>query len=129
MRFNGNKIAFLPKNCSAAGSFALRPPKPLAAGGPAPRPPSVIPLSHTSFLNTFPKSDICTFQLLVKALSLCKILITCQQATISDLPSYVIFVPQKLPLWKNFDNVIACDLWFRPSPIKNSGYASELKIV
>ena len=43
---------------------------------------------HYSFLNSFPKLDICTFQLLVWALSLCKILVTCQQATILDLPSY-----------------------------------------
>ena len=53
----------------------------------------------------------------------------CKQAiTISDLPSYDIFVPQKLPLWKNFDDVISCDLWFRPPPFKNSGYANELEI-
>ena len=38
---------------------------------------------------------------------------TCQQKTILDLPSYDIFAPQKLPLWKNFDDVISCDLWFR----------------
>ena len=53
----------------------------------------------------------------------------CKQAiTISDLPSYDIFVPQKLPLRKNFDEVISCDLWFRPPPIKNSGYVNELEI-
>ena len=33
---------------------------------------------------------------------------------ISDLPSYDMFVPQQVPLWKNFDDVISCDLWFRP---------------
>ena len=33
---------------------------------------------------------------------------------ISDLPSYDIFVPQKVPLLKIFDDVIACDLWFGP---------------
>ena len=42
--------------------------------------------------------------------------------------SYDIFVSQKFPLWKNFDDVIACDLWFRPLPTKNSGYAYELEI-
>ena len=31
------------------------------AGGPAPRLPSVMRLSYTSFLNTFPKLDTCTF--------------------------------------------------------------------
>ena len=69
---NGIKIAFfskkLQKNRPAAGGFAHRPPKPPAAGGPAPKPPSVIHLSYTSFLITFPKLDICIFQLLVSAL-------------------------------------------------------------
>ena len=88
----------------------------------------MIHLSYASFLNTFPKLDICNFQLIVKALFLCKILVTCKQATrISDLPSCDIFVPQKLPLWKSFDDVISCDLWFKPPPIKNSGYANELE--
>ena len=48
--------------------------------------------------------------------------------TISDLPFYDIFVPQKLPRWKNFDDVISCDLWFRSPPIKHSGYANSLEI-
>ena len=94
--------------------FAPRPPKPLAAGGSAPRPPSVLRLRYTTFLNTSPKLDICYFQLLHKALSLCKILPKCKQATISDIPSYDIFVQQKVPLLKIFDDVIACDLWFGP---------------
>ena len=45
------------------------------------------------------------------------------QATATNLPFYDISVPQKVPLSKNFDNVIACDLWFGPHPIKNPGYA------
>ena len=73
-------------------------------------------------------TSACTFQLLVEALSLCKILVKRQQVTISDLPSYDIFVPQKLPLWKIYDDVIACDLWFRPPPIKNPGYAYKSEI-
>ena len=43
MWFNGIKIAFFfqktTKNRSTAGGFAPRPPKPPAAGDPAPRPP------------------------------------------------------------------------------------------
>ena len=65
---NGIKIAFLAKNYQnrpKVGGYAPRPPKPPAAGGPAPRLPSVIHLSYASFLNTFPKLDTCTFQLLV----------------------------------------------------------------
>ena len=93
---------------------AHRLPKPLAAGGSTPRPPSVMRLRYTSFLNSSPKLDICPFQLLLKALSLCKIRVKCQPATISDLPSYDIFVPQKFPRLKIFDDVIACDLWFGP---------------
>ena len=88
----------------------------------------MMPLIYTSFLNTFLKLNICVFELLVEVLSLCKILVTCYQAAISDLPSYNIFVPQKLPLLKIFDDVISCDLWFRLNPIKNSGYANELEI-
>ena len=84
------------------------------AGGFAPRPPSVLRLRYTTFFNTSPKLDICTFQLLLKALSLCKILLKCQQATISDLLSYDIFVPQTVLLFKIFDDVISCDLWFGP---------------
>ena len=116
MYFNGIKIAVfskkLTKNRPTAGGFSPRPPNPLAAGGSASRPPSVLRFRYTIFLNTFPKLDICTFQRLLKALSLCKILLKCQQATISDLPSNDIFVPQKVPLLKIFDDVIACYLWF-----------------
>ena len=58
MRSNGIKIAFfskkLQKIAQRLGGFAPRPPKPPAAGGPAPKPPSVIHLSYTTFLNTLP---------------------------------------------------------------------------
>ena len=40
--------------------------------------------------------------------------------TASDLPFYNIFAPQKLPVLKISDDVIACDLG---PPIKNPGYA------
>ena len=82
-------------------------------------------LRYTTFLNLSPKLDICTFQLLLKALSLCKILLKCQPATISDLLSYNIFVPQKFPLLKIFDDVIACDLWFGP-PYKSKILATPI---
>ena len=131
MWFNGIKIAFFPKIYKKSpNGWALFPLAPEASGGWRPAPRSLVcdTLSYTTFLNTFSKLDICTFQLLVQTLSLCKILVTYQQATISDLPSYDMFVPQKLSLWKNFDDVISCNLWFRPPPIKNSGYAYKLKI-
>ena len=41
----------------------------------------------------------------------------------SDLPFYDTFAPQKVPFSKISDDVIACDLWFAPPPIKNPGYA------
>ena len=45
----------------------------------------------------------------------------CQnQATASDLSLYDIFVAQKNPLLKISNDVIACDLWFGPSAIKNT---------
>ena len=66
MWFNDIKIAFFSKNYKKSlNSWGLRhqTPKPPAAGGPAPRPPSVISLSYTGFLKTSPKLHICTFQL------------------------------------------------------------------
>ena len=79
------KYLFFPKNRPTAGGFAPRSPKPLAAGGSAPRPPSVLRLRYTTFLNTSLKLYISIFQLLLKALSLYKILVKCQPATILDL--------------------------------------------
>ena len=38
------------------------------------------------------------------------------QATASDLPTSIIFVLQKVSLSRISDDVIACDLWFAPSP-------------
>ena len=47
-----------------------------------------------------------------------------QQATASDLPFYDNFAQYEFPVLKNFDNVIASELWFGPPPpIKNPGYA------
>ena len=52
----------------------------------------------------------------------------CHQATASDLPFYDIFAPQKVPVSKISDDVIACDLCLGPPPIKNPGYTYELEI-
>ena len=62
---------------------------------------------------------LCTFQLLVEALSFCKIRDKCQQAMISDLPSYDVFVPQKLPLLKIFMTLlhVICGLGLPKSKI------------
>ena len=49
---NGIKIAFFSKK--------LQKNRP-TAGGPAPNPLSVTPLSYTNFLKTFPKLDIYIF--------------------------------------------------------------------
>ena len=110
--FNGIKIAFFPKNYKISPNnwgLRLQTPKASSGRGLALRPPSVICLSYASFLKTFPKLDTsCTFQPLVYALSLCKIRVKCQQATISDLPSYNIFVPQNLCPTKtsSFENLL-----------------------
>ena len=125
MWFNGTKAAFFPKTYKKSPH----------------RPPSVIRLSYTSFLNTYPNLNICTFQLLVKTLSLCKIVDKSLQATISNFPSYDIFVPQKDIFQKNFfikifqKNIfgkilmtslhVICGL---SPPIKNCGYAYKLEI-
>ena len=75
-----------------------------------------------------PRTSKCVLEDVLEAKDVLEDSTSGQQAAISDLPSYDIFVSQKLPLWKNFDDVISCDLWFRPLPIKNSGYAYELEI-
>ena len=50
-------------------------------------------------------------------------LVTCQhQAKASDLPFYDIFAPTKKSSFEVSDDVIVCDLWFGPPPIKNRGY-------
>ena len=36
----------------------------------------------------------------------------------SNLPFYDIFIPQKVPLSKISDDVIACDWWFAPPQLK-----------
>ena len=111
-----NSCFFQKTYKKSPNGWGLRHQTPKASGfwGLRPRPPSVLRLRYTTFLNTSPKLDIFAFQLLLKALSLCKILLKCQQAAISDIPFYDIFVPQKIPLLKIFDDVIACDLWFGP---------------
>ena len=39
------------------------------------------------------------------------------------VPGGTVFAPQKVPLSKISDDVIACSLWFAPPPIKNPGCA------
>ena len=67
MWFNGIKIAFFSKNLQKiAQQLGASPPDPQSLrllGAPPPDPPSVIRLSYTGFLKTFPKLRICTFQL------------------------------------------------------------------
>ena len=55
-------------------------------------------------------------------------MLKCQQATILGFPSYDIFVPQKVPHLKIFDDVIAWWFVVWTPPIKNSDYAYELEI-
>ena len=62
-----------------------------------------------------------------------KILVKCQnQASASDLPLYDIFVPQKVPLLKISDDVVACDLWFGPPQSKilaaPMGFTSQIEV-
>ena len=52
-------------------------------------------------------------------------MVKCQDATASDLPFYDIFAPQKVPILKISDDVIACDLWLGSPPNQNPGYAYE----
>ena len=54
MWFNGIKIAFFSKKLQKIAQ---------QLGASPPDPPSVLRLSYTDFLKTFPKLRICTFQL------------------------------------------------------------------
>ena len=44
----------------------------------------------------------------------------------SDLQFYDIIAPQKVPLSKISDNVIACDLWFAPPPPQSNILATPM---
>ena len=91
------KIACFPKICPASGGFAPRPPTHPAIGDSALRPPSMIHLSYTSLLTHVSQSENFHFSTLVN------------HTTDSGLPFYDIFVPQKVPLSKISDDVIACN--------------------
>ena len=130
---NGIKIAFFfPKKSQKIGQrLGASPPDPQSLRRLRPRPQT--PIRDTFELHLLsqhvPKVRYLHFLTINLSPLPLQILVTRKQATtISDLPSYDIFVPQKLPLWKNFDDVISCDLFFRPPPIKNSGYANKLEI-
>ena len=119
--FNGIKIAFFPKNRPTAG-----PPKPPAAGDPAPKPPSVIHLSYTSFLNTFPKLDTCIFS----TISLSPLPLQNPgyvQTGNNDFRSSISLSHKKFLFGKILMTSfhVICGLGLS---IKNSGYANELEI-
>ena len=96
-----------------------------AVGDFAPKPPSVTLFSYTKLLTHV--SQFSRFGFLNLGLSpfpSAKFCLSANtQATATNLPFYDISVSQKVPLSKIFDDVIACDLWLGPLPIKNSGYA------
>ena len=86
-------------------------------------------MSYTSLLDTSPAlHTFLQFKFGFKPSPFSKILVKYQnQVTASDLPLYDIFVPQKVPLLKISEDVVACDWWFAPppfkGPIKNPGNA------
>ena len=69
-----------------------------AAGGFAPRPPSVIRLSYTDFFNTSPKLDISLFYYQFEPSTFAKSWLRANRQI--------------------FDDVITCGLWFRPPQLK-----------
>ena len=108
---NGIKTAFfqkIPKNCPAIGGFASRPP-------------FGIRLSYTTLLDVPPRVwHFSHFTLGLSSLPVAKFWLNVKRKTsASDLPVYEIFVPQKVPLLKISDVVIAYDLWFE-SPNQKS---------
>ena len=113
---NGIKIASfflqkITKNCTAAGSLA-----------PTPLPDPHLLWAWVTLVYS-PHLPIYAFEIFIFGLSpLPKAkswLRANTQTTTSDLPIYNIFVPQKVPLSKIFEDVITCDL---VPPIKNPGY-------
>ena len=89
----------ITKNRPTAGGFAPRPQSLRPLGAPPPHFPSVICLSYTGFLKTSPKLRICTFQLYwFKPSPFAKSWLSANKQI--------------------FDDVIACDLWFKPPQSK-----------
>ena len=95
IQWHKNSFSFqkITKNRPTAGGLAPRPPKPSAAGGPAPRPLVCDLFELHKLSQHISKVKYLHFSSISLSLLLCKILVTCQQATISDLPSYDIFFP------------------------------------
>ena len=110
--------------------MGLRPQTPKASGGWGPPPQT--PVYDTFELHQLSQHASKVKYLRFSAISLSPLPLQNPGyvPTGNDFRSSILrfFVKQKLPLWKNFDDVIACDLWFKPPPIKNSGYANELEI-
>ena len=98
-------------------------------GAPTPRLP---------VCDTFEKHQLSQHASKVKYLRFSAISLSPLPLTKSGLPAnrqrFQIFHPtislsnKNFLFGKNFDDVIACDLWLKPPPIKNSGYANELEI-
>ena len=103
MWFNGIKIAFFSKKLQKiAQQLGALPPDPQSLrplGAQPPDPRSVIRLSYTGFLKTSPKLRICSFQL--------------YQFKPSPFAKSWLSAKRQI-----FDDVIACDLWFRLSQSK-----------
>ena len=125
----GIKIAFFPKNFKKLSSVWELCPQTLIGLRLEDPPPDlrlwyVIRLSYTSLLNSF--SQFRYFHFLTfgsSPLLLAKILFKCHTlATASDLPFYDIFVLQKVPLSKNFDDVVHTFCGLPLPPLKNPGY-------
>ena len=96
------KQLVFPINCPASGGFA-----------PRPRISDTLKLLvYSTYL------PIDTFSLLTLV----------NDTTGTYHPLYDIFVPQKVPLSKISDHVVACDLR-SPPPIENPGYAYVLVVV
>ena len=74
-----------------------------AVGRFAPRPLSMIRLSYSSLLNTSPN-----LRFFWGALSP----FPAAKSWLRTTPGHKIFVPQKVPLLKIFNDVVACDVWF-----------------
>ena len=129
---NGLKIAFFPKNCKKShNGWGFRPQTPKATGGWGPRPQT--PVCDTFELHKLSQHVLKVRSLHFSTISLSPHLLQSPgyvQTGNNDFRSSILryLCPTKTFYLKNFDDVISCDLWFRPPTIKNSGYVNELEI-
>ena len=102
------------KKLPSGWGISTTPAQPLAAGGSAPRPSSILPLNYTVTQHVF---QVRHFHFITVSLSplpvaKCQLIAKPGHDFTSTILRYL--CQKKVPILKIFDDVIACDLWFAP---------------